>query len=136
MGLGNIWRFPFVALENGGGAFVIPYIIVLILIGKPSYFMEMAVGQFCSGNSVKVFNCVPILKGVGMGQAIATIFVSTYYSATMAITLRYLVDSFRPTLPWSVCKPEWGPCIPSTPTDDTNATWSNETRSSAELYYL
>ena len=96
----------------------------------------MAVGQFTSGNSVKVFNCAPIMKGVGMGQVIATIYVTTYYTSIMATTLRYLVDSFRPILPWSECKPEWGPCIPSRPSDDMNTTWSNDTRSSAELYYL
>jgi Sodium:neurotransmitter symporter family len=39
VGLGNVWRFPFIALENGGGAFVLPYVIVLLLVGKPIYYM-------------------------------------------------------------------------------------------------
>jgi Sodium:neurotransmitter symporter family len=39
VGLGNVWRFPFIALENGGGAFVLPYIIILFLVGKPIYYM-------------------------------------------------------------------------------------------------
>jgi Sodium:neurotransmitter symporter family len=39
VGLGNVWRFPFIALENGGGAFVLPYIIILLLVGKPIYYM-------------------------------------------------------------------------------------------------
>lgn len=46
VGLGNVWRFPFIALENGGGAFVIPYIIVLLIIGKPVYFLEMILYEF------------------------------------------------------------------------------------------
>lgn len=120
---------------NFPGAFVIPYVIVLIIIGRPTYFMEMAMGQFSSRNSVKVYDCVPALRGVGMGQVISTIFISTYYSATMAITLRYLFDSFRPTLPWSYCKPEWGPCISSGFDDSINNTWTNESRSSAELHF-
>ena len=63
VGLGNVWRFPFVALENGGGAFVIPYIIVLLLVGKPVYYMEMIIGQFSSRGSVKVYDMAPIMRG-------------------------------------------------------------------------
>ena len=50
-GLGNVWRFPFTAYENGGGAFLIPYICVLMLVGRPLYFMELALGQFSSAGS-------------------------------------------------------------------------------------
>jgi solute carrier family 6 amino acid transporter-like protein 5/7/9/14 len=57
--LGNIWRFPFTAYENGGGAFLIPYIIVLMLIGKPMYYLEMAIGQFTSKGSVKALTAIP-----------------------------------------------------------------------------
>lgn len=77
VGLGNIWRFPFIALENGGGAFVIPYLIVLLLVGKPLYFMEMVFGQFSSRGSVKVFDCVPAMRGVGVGQVVSIAIVAT-----------------------------------------------------------
>ena len=60
---GNIWRFPYIAYKNGGGAFLIPYLVVLLVIGKPLYFLEMAMGQFSSYGSVKVWEMVPILKG-------------------------------------------------------------------------
>lgn len=64
VGLGNIWRFPFTAYENGGGAFLIPYIIVLIVVGRPLYYMEMALGQFSSKGNVKMFEALaPFLKG-------------------------------------------------------------------------
>ena len=63
VGLGNIWRFPFVAYENGGGAFLIPYLIVLIFIGRPLYFLEMVLGQFSSSGSVKLWDVVPFAKG-------------------------------------------------------------------------
>lgn len=63
VGLGNVWRFPFTALDNGGGAFVIPYIIVLFLVGKPVYYMEMLLGQFSSRGSVKVYDFSPIMRG-------------------------------------------------------------------------
>lgn len=135
VGLGNIWRFPFIALENGGGAFVIPYIIVLLLVGKPVYFMEMVLGQFSSRGSVKVFDCVPAMRGVGVGQVVSIAIVATYYSSIMAITLKYLADSFSAVLPWRDCKPEWGACIPSN-SDNANVSWSNDTKSSAELYFM
>lgn len=63
VGLGNVWRFPFVAYENGGGAFLIPYLIVLAFIGRSLYFLEMFLGQFSSSGAVKLWDCVPIAKG-------------------------------------------------------------------------
>lgn len=63
VGLGNIWRFPFTAFENGGGAFLIPYIIVLLIIGKPMYYLEMTMGQFSSNGSIKMWDVIPILRG-------------------------------------------------------------------------
>lgn len=63
VGLGNVWRFPFTALENGGGAFLIPYIIVLLVIGRPLYYMEMVIGQFSSRGCVKMYDMVPALRG-------------------------------------------------------------------------
>lgn len=66
VGLGNIWRFPYVAYANGGGAFLIPYLIVLFFIGRPLYFLEMILGQFSSAGSVKVWEVVPIVKGIAL----------------------------------------------------------------------
>ncbi|XP_058119007.1 sodium-dependent nutrient amino acid transporter 1-like isoform X2 [Anopheles ziemanni] len=147
VGLGNVWRFPFVALENGGGAFVIPYIIVLLLVGKPVYYMEMIIGQFSSRGSVKVYDMAPIMRGVGYGQILSTTIVTTYYASLMATTLRYLFDSFQSILPWTVCEDSWaGSCIPSgvrnasaemamtAPNNSTAVGLSNRT-SSAELYF-
>ncbi|EDW77462.2 uncharacterized protein Dwil_GK18075, isoform B [Drosophila willistoni] len=114
VGLGNVWRFPFTALDNGGGAFLIPYLVVLFVIGKPIYYLEMVIGQFSSRGSVKVFDLCPAMKGVGIGQVISISLVTTYYVAIMGITLRYLYDSFRAPLPWSECQPDWQPyCVAS-----------------------
>lgn len=59
-----LWKqFPFTALENGGGAFLIPYLIVLLIIGRPLYYLEMLLGQFSSRSSIKVFDLAPALRG-------------------------------------------------------------------------
>lgn len=105
VGLGNVWRFPFTAYENGGGAFLIPYLVVLIFIGRPLYFMELAMGQFSSSSSVKVWNMVPAMRGVGFGQLVGTCSVVSYYCCLIALSLHYLGSSCQTVLPWTVCHP-------------------------------
>lgn len=63
VGLGNVWKFPSTAFRNGGGAFVIPYMIVLLIVGRPVYYLEMVMGQFSSRGSVKVYDVSPIMRG-------------------------------------------------------------------------
>ncbi|XP_065073599.1 sodium-dependent nutrient amino acid transporter 1 isoform X2 [Ochlerotatus camptorhynchus] len=143
VGLGNVWRFPFIALENGGGAFVIPYIIVLLLVGKPVYYMEMIIGQFSSRGSVKVYDCAPAMRGVGFGQLFSIITLITYYSSLMALIASYMFDSFKSPLPWAHCDPEWGAsCVDATARQLTSTVGGNgtvgggtEKVSSSEMYF-
>lgn len=137
VGLGNVWRFPFTAYKNGGGAFLIPYIVVLFLIGKPIYYMEMALGQFVSAGPVKAWALSPALKGLGYGQMFCTIMVLTYYCSLMALTVFYFFQSFAADLPWSTCDKEWDMCIDSKKSDNNNSRIANLTgyRSSSELYF-
>lgn len=148
VGLGNVWRFPFTALENGGGAFVVPYLLVLFLVGKPVYYMEMLLGQFSSRGCIQVYDIVPLLRGVGYGQLLATGIVTTYYATLMAVTLRYFIDSFSEVLPWSFCRLEWGgeTCIASSYSNleqssllignNTSSLRANVTKTtSAEFYF-
>ncbi|KAG6447150.1 hypothetical protein O3G_MSEX004792 [Manduca sexta] len=113
VGLGNVWRFPFVAYQNGGGAFLIPYIIVLVIIGKPMYFLETVLGQFSNSNGVKIWAMSPAMKGTGYAQALGATYVLSYYVSIIALCLYYLAVSFNSTLPWAVCQPEWINCVPS-----------------------
>ena len=68
-GLGNVWRFPFTAYENGGGAFLIPYICVLMLVGRPLYFMELALGQFSSAGQRRIYVILHIHGTIPLGGA-------------------------------------------------------------------
>ncbi|CAN7977344.1 unnamed protein product [Ixodes persulcatus] len=63
VGLGNIWRFPYMAYVNGGAAFLIPYIILMITVGKPMYYLELILGQFQNLGPTAAFNCFPLSKG-------------------------------------------------------------------------
>ncbi|XP_053988536.1 sodium-dependent nutrient amino acid transporter 1-like isoform X2 [Hylaeus volcanicus] len=141
IGLGNVWRFPFTAYENGGGVFLIPYIIVLFVVGKPFYYLEMIMGQFCSRSSVKMWAAAPGFRGVGWAQMFSMLAVGTYYCSLMSVTLYYLIGSFQSQLPWSTCLEEWGDsCVDSGGSrnnTDGNRTGENRTGiiSSAELYF-
>ncbi|PZC86412.1 hypothetical protein B5X24_HaOG209131 [Helicoverpa armigera] len=135
VGLGNVWRFPFIAYQNGGGAFLIPYVIVLLLIGKPMYYLECALGQFSSRNSVKVWSLSPAMKGTGYATALGCGYILSYYVSIVALCLFYLAMSFQATLPWGICQPEWDDCVPSDPSQEVGVVTENAT-SSAELYFL
>uniref|UniRef100_A0A1Q3FKX7 Transporter n=1 Tax=Culex tarsalis TaxID=7177 RepID=A0A1Q3FKX7_CULTA len=135
VGFGNVWRFPYTAFNNGGGAFVIPYLIVLFIIGRPVYYLEMVLGQFSNRGCVKVYDLAPAMRGIGVGQTIAIFTVITYYAAILAITFRYLVASFSVELPWSTCDPSWIDCVDSNVVGNVSMGNGGKVQSSAELYF-
>ncbi|KAK6983711.1 sodium- and chloride-dependent glycine transporter 1 [Biomphalaria glabrata] len=114
VGLGNVWRFPYVCIRNGGGAFLIPYFVCLVLCGLPLYFMEVAMGQFMSRGVYHIWSICPLFKGIGVGQIIAGFISSWYYVVLISWVSIYLVHSFRSPLPWTQCGQEWNTpaCIP------------------------
>uniref|UniRef100_A0A671UEG0 Transporter n=1 Tax=Sparus aurata TaxID=8175 RepID=A0A671UEG0_SPAAU len=103
VGLGNIWRFPYLAYKNGGGAFLIPYFVMLVVTGIPLFFLESAFGQFCSQGPINVWRAVPLLQGVGIAMLMVTLIVSIYYNVIIAYSLYYMFASFQSPLPWSSC---------------------------------
>ncbi|XP_072948121.1 sodium- and chloride-dependent transporter XTRP3 isoform X2 [Epargyreus clarus] len=107
VGLGNIWRFPYLCQQNGGGAFLIPFLIMLVLEGIPLFLIEMAIGQKMRLGSLGVWNTIhPWLGGIGISSCIVTLFVALYYNVIITWVFFYLFNSIRlsaDTLPWAHC---------------------------------
>ncbi|KAL1242536.1 Sodium- and chloride-dependent glycine transporter [Trichinella spiralis] len=108
VGLSNIWRFPYLCYQNGGGAFLIPYISFLILCGVPLFFLEVSIGQFTSRSAATMWSICPIFKGVGWATIVITLMVSTYFNVIIAYSLMFFFESLTmKALPWSLCGNWW-----------------------------
>ncbi|XP_071447708.1 sodium-dependent neutral amino acid transporter B(0)AT3 [Hetaerina americana] len=104
VGLGNIWRFPYLCQQNGGGAFLIPYGVMLILEGIPLFLVELGIGQRMRMGSLGVWNTIhPWLGGIGISSCIVTFFVALYYNVIITWCFYYLFNSFQSPLPWGDC---------------------------------
>ncbi|XP_068599407.1 sodium-dependent neutral amino acid transporter SLC6A17 [Brachionichthys hirsutus] len=104
VGLGNVWRFPYLCQKNGGGAYLVPYFILLLLIGIPLFFLELAVGQRIRRGSIGVWNYVyPQLGGIGMSSLMVCGFVGLYYNVIIGWSIFYFFQSFQYPLPWAEC---------------------------------
>eukprot|EP00794_Sanderia_malayensis_P019884 gene19884-21825_t len=108
VGYGNFWRFPFKCFKNGGGAFLIPFVICLLLAGIPLFFLELSVGQFTQGGAVTAWEKLcPLLTGLGYSMMLVSFFLSIYYNVILAWSCYYFVYSFFPDIPWTGCNHEW-----------------------------
>ncbi|XP_074650330.1 sodium- and chloride-dependent glycine transporter 1-like isoform X2 [Tubulanus polymorphus] len=107
VGLGNIWRFPYLCYKNGGGAFLFPYLIFLFLCGMPLFCLEVSYGQFASLSPISSWKFSPLFKGVGYGMVIISGIVCIYYNVIITWTLYYLYSSMTSVLPWSTCDNPW-----------------------------
>ncbi len=107
IGLGNVWRFPYIAYENGGGAFLIPYFIALLTAGIPILILEMALGQrFQAGAATALRKAKRGFQFIGWWAVLIATVITFYYCAIMAWSVNYLVHAF--TLKWS----KWTPTDP------------------------
>ncbi|XP_072040105.1 sodium- and chloride-dependent glycine transporter 2-like isoform X2 [Amphiura filiformis] len=107
VGLGNIWRFPFLCYENGGGAFLLPYIFMMSVAGMAVYFLETAMGQFASLGAITVWKMSPFFKGIGYGMVIVGLYVAVFYNVVVSYTIFYIFASFRKEVPWATCGNYW-----------------------------
>ncbi|XP_008058899.1 sodium-dependent neutral amino acid transporter B(0)AT1 [Carlito syrichta] len=104
VGLGNVWRFPYLCQSHGGGAFMIPFLILLVLEGIPLLHLEFAIGQRLRSGSVGVWSAIhPALKGIGVASMFVSFVVGLYYNTIIAWVMWYFFNSFQEPLPWSQC---------------------------------
>ncbi|NXI86695.1 S6A19 protein, partial [Rhipidura dahli] len=104
VGLGNVWRFPYLCQSHGGGAFMIPFLILLVLEGIPLLHLEFAIGQRLRKGSVGVWSSIhPTLKGVGIASMFVSFLVGLYYNTIIACVMWYFFNSFQEPLPWNDC---------------------------------
>ncbi|MCZ2818458.1 sodium-dependent transporter [Modestobacter sp. VKM Ac-2984] len=90
VGLGNIWRFPYVAYENGGGAFLLPYLIALLTAGIPFLLLDYAIGHRHRGSAPLSFARLRRgAEGLGWWQVGICFVIAVYYAAVIAWALRY-----------------------------------------------
>jgi len=96
VGLGNIWRFPAVAYENGGGAFFIPYLFALLTAGIPILIMEFTMGHKYRGSSPLTFRRInKKSEWVGWWGVAVAFVISTYYSVIIAWAISYSMYSIN-----------------------------------------
>lgn len=96
VGLGNIWRFPYTAYENGGGAFFIPYLFALLTAGIPLLIMEFTLGHKYRGSAPLTFARLnKKYEWIGWWQVAVSFVIATYYAAIIAWALSFTVFSFN-----------------------------------------
>ncbi|XP_059487992.1 sodium-dependent serotonin transporter-like [Neocloeon triangulifer] len=113
--LGNVWRFPYICYQNGGGAFLIPYCLMLVFGGLPLFYMELALGQFHRSGCLTIWRRIcPALKGVGYAICLIDVYMGMYYNTIIGWAVYYLFASFRAELPWTSCGNSWNTdnCVP------------------------
>ena len=95
IGLGNIWRFPYMVYENGGGAFLIPYFFAMLTAGIPFMIMEFSLGHKLRGSAPKVFSLLhKKMEYLGWFQVIIAAVIACYYVAVIAWGISYFGFSF------------------------------------------
>lgn len=92
IGLGNIWRFPYLAYAGGGGIFILIYLILAVIMGHPMVEMESAIGRYGRGNVAASFGTVnKKYSFIGIIAIVCTVLIDIYYVVVSGWVLKYTV---------------------------------------------
>ncbi|KAM4742991.1 sodium- and chloride-dependent GABA transporter 2-like isoform 1-T1 [Anableps anableps] len=128
VGIGNVWRFPYLCYKNGGGAFLVPYLVFAVTCGIPLFLLETTMGQYTQEGAITCWRKLcPIAEGIGFGGQLILLYTCMTYIIILSWALLYLVFSFSSQLPWASCDNYWNTedCVDFS----TNSTfnWTNGT---------
>jgi len=99
VGIGNVWRFPYLAYEGGGGAFFIPYLLSIVFIGWPLLTLELALGQVYQTGDVNCFGKMHRrMRGVGIASIWTSFSIASYYCVILGYCCIMLINVGRE--PW------------------------------------
>ena len=118
IGMGAMTRFPYVVLKNGGGAFLIPFLIFMLIAGAPLFYMEVILGQFSGKSPLKLWELSPAFRGLGVSCTLLSGIVALYYMPLTWSAL-YMVLSIGPDVPWKDCGNYWNTDNCYDPSNDT-----------------
>ncbi|XP_066559177.1 sodium- and chloride-dependent GABA transporter 2 isoform X2 [Amia ocellicauda] len=108
VGLGNVWRFPYLCYKNGGGAFLIPYVLFMLTCGIPLFILETGLGQYTSQAGQTCWRKIcPLFEGIGISCVVIMVYSSITYILIQAWAFFYLFHSFSSELTWASCTNTW-----------------------------
>ncbi|KAI4905507.1 hypothetical protein NFI96_027832, partial [Prochilodus magdalenae] len=107
VGMGNVWRFPYLCYKNGGGVFLVPYLVYVVTCGIPLFLLDTAMGQYTQEGGITCWHRLcPLAEGIGYAAQLIQLY-SMCYMVILAWALFYLVFSFSSQLPWASCDNAW-----------------------------
>ena len=103
VGLGNIWRFSYLCYDNGGGTFLLPYCIALLVVGAPILILEFAIGHKMRASAPQCMDRVhPEWQWLGWWSVILVMFgIELYYTVVIAWCGLYMLYSLKSHFPWA-----------------------------------
>ncbi|KAH8355836.1 hypothetical protein KR200_010722 [Drosophila serrata] len=107
IGIGNVWRFPYLCYRSGGAAFLIPYMLMVIVAGVPLFYLELLIGQFSGTGCTGMFRLAPLFRGAGIAQVIVNVYCVCYYSVLISYPIRMISYCFFKKVPWQDCNNPW-----------------------------